>query len=169
MSNGTKREKKKTNSSHESLSNNSAQWLQIADITVQCNNAYTQCICTLLRSDTAMHSAGSSSISSHCRVRSVTAKRDENDRNPKWMFNALDFLCSPTQLLYTLDRKHQSSSRHSLGSNWRPSWLLPRQYRNHRCLCFIHPVPYHIPPFINVTVLHYNVFTKAVHNWLLVD
>jgi hypothetical protein len=38
--------------------------------------------------------------------------------------------------------------------------------------CFLHPVLYSISLFLNVTVLHYNVFTKAVcsqiRNWLLV-
>jgi hypothetical protein len=37
---------------------------------------------------------------------------------------------------------------------------------------FFHPIHYSVPSFLNVTVLHYNVFTKAVHNktssWLLV-
>jgi hypothetical protein len=29
---------------------------------------------------------------------------------------------------------------------------------------FLHPMPYSILQFMNVTVLHYNVFTKAVYN-----
>jgi hypothetical protein len=37
---------------------------------------------------------------------------------------------------------------------------------------FPHPMPYSIPSFLNVTVLHYNVFTKAVYSqtsdWLIV-
>jgi hypothetical protein len=37
---------------------------------------------------------------------------------------------------------------------------------------FLHPMPYIIHLFVNVTVLHHNVFTKAVYsqtsNWLLV-
>jgi hypothetical protein len=39
-------------------------------------------------------------------------------------------------------------------------------------LFLLHPMPYSIPSFLNVTALHYNVFTKAVYNqtsnWLLV-
>jgi hypothetical protein len=37
---------------------------------------------------------------------------------------------------------------------------------------FVHPMPYSIPSFLNVTLLHCNVFTKAVYNetsnWSLV-
>jgi hypothetical protein len=37
---------------------------------------------------------------------------------------------------------------------------------------FLHPMPYSIPSFLNVTVLHCITFTKAVYNqtsyWLLV-
>jgi hypothetical protein len=36
---------------------------------------------------------------------------------------------------------------------------------------FLHPMLYSVPLFLNVAVLHYNVFTKAVYNqtsnWLL--
>jgi hypothetical protein len=37
---------------------------------------------------------------------------------------------------------------------------------------FLHPMPYSIPSFLNVTVIHYSVFAEAVYsqtsNWLFV-
>jgi hypothetical protein len=59
-------------------------------------------------------------------------------------------------------------SYYSRCSNWWPSWVIHGSF-----LSFgHHPMPYPIPLFLKVTVLHYNVFTKALYNqtsnWLLV-
>jgi hypothetical protein len=52
-------------------------------------------------------------------------------------------------------------------SSFLPSLFLPSCHS-----FFLHSIPYSILSFMNVTLLHYNVFTKAVHNqtskWLLV-